>query len=72
MENTVLQMPSFHHAASVLLQLTLPDAPTKKIGKVAMQNNSLTFNYISTSLGQSLKAIKLAAQRSDGAGIIIA
>jgi hypothetical protein len=30
MENTVLQMPSFHHAAAMLLQLTLLDTGTKK------------------------------------------
>jgi hypothetical protein len=37
-----------------------------------MLNNSLSFNYISTSLVQSLNAIKLAAQQLDGSGIIVA
>jgi hypothetical protein len=66
-------MPSSHHTAAVQLLLMLPDARTKKKGDVAMLNNSLTFNYVFTSLGQSSKAIKWAAQRSDGYyGIIVA
>ncbi len=45
----------------------------KKNGNVAMPNNSLTFNYIFTSPGQSSKATKWAAQQSDGYyGIIVA
>ncbi len=45
----------------------------KKNGNFAMPNNSLTFNYVFTSLGQSLKAIKWAAQQLDGYyGIIVA
>jgi hypothetical protein len=73
MENTALEMPSSHHTAAVQLLLMLPDARTKKNGDVAMPNNSLTFNYVFTSPGQSSKAIKLAAQRSDGYyGIIVA
>ncbi len=44
-----------------------------KNGDVAMPNNSLTFNYVFTSPGQPSKAIKWAAQRSDGYyGIIVA
>ncbi len=66
-------MPSSHHTAAMLLLLTLPDAQTKKNGDVAMPNNSLTFNYVFTSLGQSSMAIKWAAQRLDGYyGIIVA
>ncbi len=66
-------MPSSHHTAAVQLLLTLPDARTKKNGDVAMPNNSLTFNNVFTSPGQSSKAIKWAAQRSDGYyGIIVA
>jgi hypothetical protein len=61
MENTVLEMPSSHNTAAVLLLLMLPDAQTKKNGNVAMSNNSLTFNYVFTSPGQSSKAIKWAA-----------
>jgi hypothetical protein len=73
MENTALEMPSSHHTAAALLLLTLPDARTKKNGDVAMPNNSLTFNYVVTSPGHSSKAIKWAAQRSDGYyGIIVA
>ncbi len=72
MENTALEMPSSHHTAAVQLLLTLPDARTKKNGDVAMPNNSLTFNYVFTSWGQSSKAIKWAAQQSDGYyGIIV-
>jgi hypothetical protein len=52
-------MPSSHHTAAVQLLLTLPDAQTKKM--VMLQ-----CHYIFTSPGQSLKAIKWAAQRSDG------
>ncbi len=59
-------MPSSHHTAAVQLLLTLPDARTKKNGDVAMPNNSLTFNYVFASPGQSSKAIKWAAQRLDG------
>jgi hypothetical protein len=66
-------MPSSHHTAAMQLLLTLPDARTKKNGDVAMPNNSLTFNYIITSPGQSSKAIKWAVQRLDGYyGIIVA
>jgi hypothetical protein len=66
-------MPSSHHTAAVQLLLTLLDARTKKNGNVAMPNNSLTFNYVFTSLGQSSKTIKWVAQRSDGYyGIIVA
>jgi hypothetical protein len=66
-------MPSSHYTAAMLLLLTLPDAPTKKNGNVAMPNNSLTFNYVFTSPGQSPKTIKWAAQQLDGYyGIIIA
>ncbi len=73
MENTALEMPSSHHTAAVQLLLMLPDAQTKKNGDDAMPNNSLTFNYVFTSPGQSLKAIKWAAQQSDGYyGIIVA
>ena len=73
MENTALEIPSSHHTAAVQLMLTLPDARTKKNGDVAMPNNSLTFNYVFTSPGQSSKAIKWAAQQSDGYyGIIVA
>ncbi len=73
MENTALEMLSSHHTAAVLLLLTLPDAQTKKNGNVAVPNNSLTFNYVFTSPGQSSKAIKWAAQQLDGYyGIIVA
>ncbi len=66
-------MPSSHHTAAMLLLLTLPDARTKKNGDVVMLNNSLTFYDILTSPGQSSKAIKWVAQRSDGYnGIIVA
>ncbi len=66
-------MPSSHHTAAVQLLLTLTDARTKKKGDVAMPNNSLTFNYVFTSPGQSSKAIKWAAQRLEGYyGIIVA
>ncbi len=45
----------------------------KKNGDVGMPNNSLTFNYVFTSPGQSSKAIKWAAQQPDGYyGIIVA
>ncbi len=73
MENTALEMPSSHHTAAVQLLLTLPDVQTKKNGDVSMSNNSLTFNYVITSRGQSSKAIKWAAQQLDGYyGIIVA
>jgi hypothetical protein len=66
-------MPSSHHTAAVQLLLMLPDARTKKNKNVAMPNNSLTFNYVFTSPGQSSKAFKWEAQRSDGYyGIIVA
>ncbi len=66
-------MPSSHHTAAMQLLLTLPVAPTKKIGDVVMPNNSLTFNYVFTSPGQSSKAIDWVAQRSDWYyGIIVA
>jgi hypothetical protein len=66
-------MPSSHHTAAVQLLLMLLDAQTKKNGDVAMPNISLTFNYVFTSPGQSSKAIKWVAQRSDGYyGIIVA
>jgi hypothetical protein len=45
----------------------------KRKGDVAMPNNSLTFNYVFTSPGQSSKAIKWVAQQLDGYyGIIVA
>jgi hypothetical protein len=66
-------MPSSHHTAAVQLLLTLPDARIKKNGDDAMPNNSLTFNYVFTSPGQSSNAIEWAAQRLDGYyGIIVA
>ncbi len=69
----MLEMPSSHHTAAVQLLLMLPDAGTKKNDDDAMPNNSLTFNYVFTSPGQSSNAIKWAAQRSDGYyGIIVA
>jgi hypothetical protein len=72
-ENTALEMPSSHHTAAVQLLLMLPDARTKKNGDVAMPNNSLTFNYVITSPGQSSKAIKWPAEQSNGYyGIIVA
>ncbi len=43
----------------------------KKNGDVAMPNNSLAFNYVLTSPGQSPKAIKWAAQRSDGYHVVL-
>ncbi len=57
-ENTALEMLSSHHTAAVQLLLMLTDAGTKKNGDVAMPNNSLAFNYVFTSPGQSSKAIK--------------
>ncbi len=73
MENTALEMLSSHHTAAMQLLLILPDVRTKKNGDVAMPNNSLTFNYVFNSLGQSSKAIKGAAQGLDGYyGIIVA
>ncbi len=69
----MLEMPSSHHTAAVQLLLTLPDARTKKNGDDAMPDNSLTFNYIFTSPGQSSNTIKWAAQQLDGYyGIIVA
>jgi hypothetical protein len=66
-------MPSSHHTAAMQLLLMLPDVQTKKNGDVAMPNNSLTFSYVITSPGWSSKAIKWAAQQSDGYyGIIVA
>ncbi len=73
MENTALEMPSSHHTAAVQLLLMLPDAGTKKNGDDAMPNNSLTFNYVFTSPGQSSNAIKWEAQQPNGYfGIIVA
>jgi hypothetical protein len=55
MENTALEMLSSHHTAAVQLLLTLPDAQTKKIGDVAMPNNSLMGVYGHAEVGRVWK-----------------
>ena len=69
-DNTVLQMPRFHHAAAMLLLPTLPDAQTKK-NNSRLQCKRINSHLIVSLLHQDSHWRQLNGRHSDWMGQVL-